>query len=217
MLRAARRRDTCHTIGRWRLAPRRIRFSSRRKRLGQPAGGSRRTGAHDGHLPCHPPRHSRHPAARAAGDPQPPLVPPRDHVPLARARGDVGLGPQHRAADDAAGPRRLGVRAPVDRRRLRRPLRRPAAHRRRPRRPLRPPPGAHRRSPRLRAERAARRPGDQPDAGDRQPGADGRRGGVHHAGDPVDHHVDLPAPRTQQGHRHLGRASPVPARRSDRS
>ncbi len=43
-------------------------------------------------------------------------------------------------------------------------------------------------------ERAARRPGVEPDPGDRQPGTDGPRGGVHHAGNPVDHHVDLPTP-----------------------
>ena len=65
------------------------------------------------------------------------------------------------------------------------------------------------------AERADRRVGDRGHAVDRQPSPHGCRRGIHHAGHPVDHHVDLPTPRADQGHRDLGRLRRC--RRLDRS
>ena len=80
----------------------------------------------------------------------------------------------------------VGVRAPVDRRRLRARVRRPAADRRRDRRPLRPQ-GA-RCSAASRCSALGALVGglrQQLDAGDRRPGGDGHRRRVRHAGDAV--------------------------------
>ena len=214
-----RRRDTCHRTARWRFVARRIRFCTRRQRLG-------RTGGRQSN------RQERTMATSLATPPDVPDIPLHEQPRSTAAAGSSSGSCASRSCSSSC---RSRVSTPRCRRcsRTSTPRRRElqwivdayavlfagllltagALGDRFGRQP-----GPRRRSrSSSRSARCSAASATSADAGDRQPSPDGRRRRVHHAGDPVDHHVDLPAPRTHQGHRHLGRLRRCRRRRSGRS